>query len=36
MATLQDDAVLHFDYQNKVEIQFIEGEDFPLASITKH
>ena len=36
MAALQDDAVLHFDDQNNVEIQFIAEEDFPLASITEH
>lgn len=36
MAALQDDAVLHFDDQNNVEIQFIDEEDFPLASITEH
>ena len=33
MAALQDDAMLHFDDQNNVEIQFIDEEDFPLASI---
>ena len=33
MVALQHDAVLHF---NKVEIHFIDGEDFPLASITEH
>ena len=36
MAALQDDAVLHFDDQNNVEIQFIDEDDFPLASITEH
>ena len=36
MAALQDDAVLHFDVQNNVEIQFIDEEDFPLASLTEH
>ena len=35
MAALQDDAILHFDDQNNVEIQFIDEEDFPLASITE-
>jgi len=36
MAALQDDAVLHFGDQNNVEIQFIDEEDFPLASIIEH
>ena len=36
MAALQHDAVLHFDDQNNVEIQFIDEDDFPLASITEH
>ena len=36
MAALQDDAVLHFDDQNNVEIQIIDKHDFPLASITEH
>ena len=36
MAALQDDAVCHFDDQNNVEIQFIDKDNFPLASITKH
>ena len=35
MAALQDDAKLHFDDQNNVEIQFIDEEDFPLAGITE-
>ena len=35
MAALQDDAILHFDDQNNVEIQFINEGDFPLASITE-
>ena len=34
MAAPQDDAVLHFNYQNNVEIQFIK-EDFLLVSITE-
>ena len=36
MAALQGDAVLHFDDQNNVEIQFINEDDFPLVSITEH
>ncbi|XP_068754290.1 piggyBac transposable element-derived protein 4-like [Montipora capricornis] len=36
MAALQDDAVRHFDDQNNVEIQFVDEDDFPLASITEH
>ena len=36
MAALQDDAILHFDDQNNMEIQFIDEEDFPLTSITEH
>jgi len=36
VAALQDDAVLHFDDQNNVEIQFIDEEDFPLARITEY
>ena len=36
MAALQDDAVRHFDDQDNVEIQFVDEEDFPLASITEH
>ena len=36
MAALQDDAVLHFDDQNNVQIQFVDHADFPLARITEH
>ena len=36
MAALQDDAVLHFDDQNNVQIQFVDKDDFPLARITEH
>ena len=36
MAAFQDDAVRHFDDQNNVEIQFVDKDDFPLASITEH
>lgn len=36
MAAPQDDAVLHFDDQNNVKIQFIDEDDFPLASIAEH
>jgi len=36
MAALQDDAVRHFDNQNNVRIQFVDEDDFPLASITEH
>ncbi|PFX19749.1 hypothetical protein AWC38_SpisGene15828 [Stylophora pistillata] len=36
MAALRDDAVLHFDVQNNVQIQFIDEDDFPLASFTEH
>lgn len=36
MAALQDDDEPHFDDLNNVEIQSIDEEDFPLASITKH
>ena len=36
MAALQDDAVRHFDDQNNVQIQFVDEDDFPLASITEH
>ena len=35
MAALQDDAILHFNDQNNVEIQLIDEEDFPFASITE-
>lgn len=33
---LQDDFTLDFDDQNDVKIQFIDGEDFPLANFTEH
>ena len=36
MAALQDDAVRHFDDQNNVQIQFVDENDFPLASTTEH
>ena len=36
MAALHDDAVIHLVDQNNVEIQFIDEDDFPLASITEH
>ena len=36
MAALQDDAVLHFDDQNNVQIQFVDKDDFPLPRITEH
>ena len=36
MAALQDDAVRHFDNQNNIQIQFVDEDDFPLASITEH
>ena len=36
MSALQNDAVLHFDDQNNVQIQFVDKDDFPLARITEH
>ena len=33
---LQDDFTLDFDDQNDVQIQFIDGEDLPLANFTEH
>ena len=36
LAALQDDTVRHFDDQNNVQIQFVDEDDFPLASITEH
>lgn len=33
---LQDDFTLDFDDQNDVKIQFIDGEDLPLANFTEH
>ena len=33
---LQDDFTVDFDDQNDVQIQFIDGEDFPLANFTEH
>ena len=36
MAALQDDAVLHLDDQNNVEIQLMAEDDFRLANITEY
>ena len=36
MVAIQDDAELHFDDQNNVEIQFIDEKDFSLVSSIKY
>ena len=36
IVVLQDDFTVDFDDQNDVQIQFIDGEDFPLANFTEH